>query len=75
MIALNDADTRGASGDGQGERPAYPNLEAAARLRLGPGFEFAEGLGDLGEGVGDGLVPAHVRAAGVEFPRALCTSR
>jgi len=28
------------------------------------GFELAEGLGGLGEGVGEGLVPAHVRAAG-----------
>src|SRR5215831_1061407 len=50
-------------------------LEAAARLRLGPGFEFAEGLGDLGEGVGDVLVPVHVRAAGVEFLRALFAQR
>src|SRR5262252_9946361 len=65
----------GRSGRWQGERAAYPDLEAAARLRLGPGFELAEGLGDLGEGVGDGLVPVHVRAAGVELPRALFAQR
>ena len=35
------------------------------------GLAFVEGLGGLGEGVGDGLVPVHVRAAGAQFPRAL----
>ena len=34
-------------------------------------MEFAEGLGGLDEGVGEGLVPVHVRAAGAELPRAL----
>ena len=45
----------GRSGRWQGERAAYPDLEAAARLRLGPGFEFAEA--DL-----DALRPAIERA-------------
>src|SRR5215203_321667 len=40
-------------------------------LWLSPGFEFVEGLGGLGQGVGDGFVPVHVGAAGVEFSRAL----
>jgi hypothetical protein len=35
------------------------------------GSEFVKGLGDLGEGVGDGLVPVHVRAVCAQFPRAL----
>src|SRR4029453_14683296 len=34
---------------------------------LSPGFEFVEGLGGLGKGVGDGLVPVHVGAAGAGF--------
>jgi hypothetical protein len=38
---------------------------------LGFGLEFVEGLGGLSEGVGDGLVPVHVGAAGAEFARAL----
>src|SRR4029450_12944113 len=38
---------------------------------LSPGLEFVEGLGGLGKGVGDGLVPVHVGAAGAEFSRAL----
>jgi len=38
-------------------------------------LEFAEGLGGLGEGVGDDLVPVHVRAAGVEFSRTFCAQR
>ena len=49
----------------------YPRPEPAARSWLGLRWEFAEGLGGLGEGVGDGLVPVHVRAAGAQFPRAL----
>src|SRR2546430_12621604 len=51
----------------------YLHLEAAARSWLGPGLEFVEGLGGLGEGVGDGLVPVHVRAAGAQFPGVLFT--
>jgi hypothetical protein len=38
---------------------------------LGLGLGFVEGLGGLGEGVGDGLVPVHVGAAGAEFSCAL----
>ena len=38
---------------------------------LSPGFELVEGLGGLGKGVGDGLVPVHVGTAGAEFSRAL----
>jgi hypothetical protein len=49
----------------------YPHLEAAVRSWLGLRLEFAEGLGGLGEGVGDGLVPVHARAASAQFPRAL----
>jgi hypothetical protein len=37
---------------------------------LSAGFELAEGLGGLGKGVGDGLVPVHVGTAGAEFSRA-----
>jgi hypothetical protein len=37
---------------------------------LDSGSGLAEGLGGLGEGVGKGLIPAHVRAAGAEFRRA-----
>jgi hypothetical protein len=48
---------------------------ASHRGRLGSwlslGLEFVEGLGGLGKGVGDGLVPVHVGAAGAEFSRAL----
>ena len=36
-----------------------------------PGRSLAEGLGDLGERVGDGLIPVHVRAAGAQFPRTV----
>jgi hypothetical protein len=39
--------------------------------RSGPEPEFGEGLGDLGEGVGDGLVPVHASAAGAQVPGAL----
>jgi hypothetical protein len=45
-------------------------LSGAACSWLGPGLEFVEGLGGLGKGVGDGLVPVHVGAAGAEFSRA-----
>ena len=34
-------------------------------------MELVEGLGGLGKGVGDGLVPVHVGTAGAEFSRAL----
>ena len=34
-------------------------------------MEFCGGLGGLRKGVGEGLVPIHVRAAGAEFPGAL----
>jgi hypothetical protein len=48
---------------------------ASHRGRLGSwlslGLEFVEGLGGLGKGVGEGLVPVHVGAAGAEFSRAL----
>src|SRR5215211_4531788 len=44
---------------------------AATCSWLSPGFELVEGLGGLSEGVGDGLVPVHLRAAGAEFSRAL----
>jgi hypothetical protein len=37
------------------------------RSWLGLGLGFVEGLCDLGEGVGDGLVPVHVGTAGAEF--------
>ena len=43
----------------------------ATWLWLGSGLEFVEGLGGLGKGVGDGLVPVHVGAAGAEFSRAV----
>ncbi len=39
-------------------------LKLAARSRLGAGLEFTEGLGGLGEGVGEGSVPVHVGAVG-----------
>jgi hypothetical protein len=38
---------------------------------LSPGLEFVEGLGGLGKGVGDGLVPVHLGTAGAQFSRAL----
>jgi len=41
------------------------------RVGVGLGLEFAEGLGGLGEGVGEDLVPVHVRAACAQFPGAL----
>src|SRR5215831_8903389 len=41
------------------------------RSWLGLGLELVEGLGGMGEGVGEGLVPVHVRAAGAQFPGAL----
>ena len=49
----------------------YQHLEAAACSWLGLGLELAEGLGGLGEGVGKGLVPVHLRAVCAEFLRAL----
>src|SRR5215475_14040845 len=53
----------------------YRYREAADRSWLSFGFELAEALGGLGEGVGEGLVPAHVRAAGAQFPGALIAQR
>jgi F0F1-type ATP synthase membrane subunit c/vacuolar-type H+-ATPase subunit K len=51
-------------------RPSrYQPVHRRSWLDLGSGF--AEGLGGLGEGVGEGLVPLHVRAAGAEFPGPL----
>src|SRR4029434_9581783 len=47
----------------------------ATCLWLSPGLEFVEGLGGLSEGVGDGLVPVHLGAAGAEFSRALLAQR
>ena len=38
---------------------------------LSPGLGLVEGLGGLGKGVGDCLVPVHVGTAGAEFLRAL----
>src|SRR5215218_4310925 len=38
---------------------------------LSPGSELVEGLGGLIDGIGDGLVPVHLGAAGAEFSRAL----
>ena len=38
---------------------------------LSLGLELVEGLGGLGEGVGEGLVPVHVGTAGAEFARTL----
>jgi len=38
-------------------------------LWLSPGFEFVEGLGRLGKGVGHGFVPVHIGTAGAEFLR------
>jgi hypothetical protein len=40
-------------------------LPSWARSCLGRGSGFVKGLGGLGEGVGDGLVPVHVGAAGL----------
>jgi hypothetical protein len=54
-------------------RQQHPHLEAAARSWLSLGLEFAEGVGGLGERVGEGLVPVHVCATGAQFPRALIT--
>ena len=45
------------------------SVAAGSWLRLGSGF--VKGLGGLGEGVSDGLVPVHVRAASAELPGAL----
>jgi hypothetical protein len=44
----------------------YPHREAA-RSWLGLSLKSGEGLGGLGEGVGEGLVPVHVRAAGAQL--------
>jgi hypothetical protein len=38
---------------------------------VSPGLGLVEGLCGLGKGIGDGLVPVHLRAAGAEFSRAL----
>ena len=50
---------------------AAPPCPPAARSWLPLGSEVVESLGGLGEGVGEGLVPVHVRALGAQFPRAL----
>jgi hypothetical protein len=48
---------------------AGPGLSGHGRCSgLSRGSEFAEGLGGLGEGVGDGLVPVHVCAASAQLP-------
>ena len=52
---------------------AAPPRPPAARSWLPLGSEVVEGLGDLGDGVGDGLVPVHVRPAGAQFPHAFIT--
>ena len=61
----------------QGAANQYQACLARSRTcsRKDLGLGFAEGLGGLGEGVGDGLVPVHVRAAGMQFPRALLAQR
>ena len=46
-------------------------LVTAVHSWPGRGFKIVESLGGLGEGVGEGLVPVHVRALGAQFPRAL----
>jgi hypothetical protein len=64
---------------GPGRGPLWPGgatsarqgSRVGARSWLGPGAGFAEGLGGLGEGVGDGLAPVHVRPASAELPYTL----
>src|SRR4249919_600983 len=46
---------------------AAPPCPPAARSWLPLGSEVVEGLGGLGEGVDDGLVPVHVRPAGAQL--------
>src|SRR5690348_10561046 len=48
--------------------PAVPGGSSRSWLRLGS--EVAEGLGGLGDGIGDGLVPVHVCPAGAQLPYA-----
>ena len=63
----------GVSGAGPDGRGPDGSRRGGRDLRCwsAPGRRLFEGLGGLGEGVGDGLVPVHVRAAGAQFPRAL----
>src|SRR5467141_2133375 len=49
---------------------AAPPCPPAARSWLRLGSEIVEGLGGLGDGVGNGLVPVHVRPAGAQLPYA-----
>src|SRR5262249_56472778 len=48
---------------------------AAARSWLPLGSQVVESLGGLGDGVGDGLVPVHVRPAGAQLPYASIVQR
>jgi hypothetical protein len=52
-------------------RIALERRPGRTRSLMGLGLGFVECLRDLGEGVGEGLVPVHVRAAGAEFSRGL----
>src|SRR5690348_11809713 len=51
-------------------RLAQGRPASAARLWLPLKSEVVEGLGGLGDGIGDGLVPVHVRPAGAQLPHA-----
>src|SRR6516164_6240463 len=69
--ALSRSATTPTAGESRRYRGQYRQLEAAVGSRRGRGFEISEGLGGLAQGVGDGLVPVHVRTAGAQFPGAL----
>ena len=69
VAALNGSQHRAAAAGGRGETTGDADglTVPAGRSQLGLGVELVEGLGGLGEGVGEGLVPVHVGAAGTEL--------